>query len=119
MLLILGLKVNFNGNLFGGIIGGCADEVKCWSNNEIKAADIDRLAVEKCLPPSKFFSEEGYNSFIKKVISKNLKDAEKELLGASNETPVHVCFNVFLKVARGCCTNCPKLLSDALPMTYY
>lgn len=119
MLLILGLKVTFKGDLLAGIFGGCVNEAKFWSDDQIKLANIDRQALESCLPPSDHFSEEGYRSFIKKIISKNFKLAERELVGASKEAPPGVCFYVFLKVAKECCSKCPKLLSEALPMTYY
>lgn len=115
---VFGQKITFVGNLVKGIRKGIKDEI-LFSNSEIHEADFNRKMLDHCKPPSKFFSKEGYTQAIKHLKNKNYEDAIKSLDINIKADPSDVCIWIFRNVLLKCVVGCPKLLSDALPMSWY
>jgi hypothetical protein len=119
-LLLFGLRIRFRGNLFGGVTAGSADELRDqFTDAEILMADDDRKSITRCYPPSKHFEQEGYEKMVEAVKKNDYMAARRALEIFALETAAPWCVDIFKKVVTQVCTQCPKLLSEALPMTYF
>lgn len=111
-------KNRFKGKFFAGLIAGFCDEMKCYTDAEIKEADVHRNFLDVCMPPSKWFSKEDYSKAIYHLRKKDISRALKSLGGDPGKTKQDVCVYVFQQVFLKIIMGAPKLLSDALPTTY-
>ena len=75
--------------------------------------------IKECYPPSDHFSEKGYLEAIKHMQKGDYRTACNHLGAAVLETAKPVCVNAFMSVITQTVVGCPKILSDALPMTWY
>lgn len=119
MFNLFGIRVTFKGNLAAGIGGAINDELKCFSDLDIKEAELERDMLNNCLPPSKWFSKKAYTKAIY-----HMKKGDYESAIAALDTDVigkveNSCIWIFQKVIIEVVKQCPKLLSAALPTTYY
>lgn len=119
MLSFFGVNVNFKGNLAAGTGLGLSDEFKCFSNSDIKEAELQRNMLNNCLPPSRWFSENAYTKAMHYMKVGDYQNAIKTLdIDAIGNVDIS-CVWIFQKVIIQVVKQCPKLLSDALPTTFY
>ena len=118
-IALFGIKFRFKGNLFAGFVSGSIDEVKCWSDDAILKADLERKMLENCYPPSAHFTEKGYMEAIKQLGKRNPDGVRAALESSVLEKADPNCVILLTKIALEIISGCPKILSEALPMTYY
>lgn len=118
-ILIWGLNFKFGGDAYAGVSAGHKAYVKRWSNADISKADLDRTMLGECLPPSNHFSEKEYMSAIEQVRKGNYGKAGDILTAAATSTASPICVALFKKLFIELVLGCPKILSDAIPMSYY
>jgi hypothetical protein len=116
---IFGITIKFEGTFFPQFASGLSDDLKCWNNDQIAVADFNSKMLNECLPPSDHFEENGYNTAIKFLRKRDKVRSVSELTGAVISSAQPVCVYLYKKVFFEVVVGCPKLLSDALPMTWY
>lgn len=119
MVNFFGIQVTFKGNLAAGSYSGFCDDLKCWSNEDVQEALLKKNMVEKCLPPSKWFSKGAYIKALNHVRKKDAIKATEALTKDSILKGEDLCIETFKIVMLAVAKGCPRLLSDALPFTYY
>lgn len=114
-----GINLKFKGNIFAGLAAGSSDNMKSWTNDTIDKAYLDRQMLQECLPPSEHFTEKGYMNAMRHMKNGNHVAAREALSAAALETSSKMCVWMFQKIILEVVVGCPRILAEALPMTYY
>jgi len=120
IILFLGIKVDFVGRLFAGIVKGARDEcVSHFTDHEVSVSNELKDMIKNCEPWSQHLTKSGLKQMNQALSQGNLQKAKEAIETGKIDTSAPWCISALKIAVVFVCTKCPTILKEALPSSYY